>query len=569
MPKRPQIELSREDKNAYLCRTDSQRWPLGEKVSEHPAVLFLFRKFNSSEMSEKIRGIYKITSITHPNKIYIGSSSNFEKRQQDHLRFLRNKKHFNRKIQNHVNKYGIEDLIFSVIENCEENILFEREQYYIDTLKPWFNLSPTARGARGVKHSAEVRRRNSERNTGEKHPMFGKRQSKETCEKKSKAMKGKPLSPEHNKKNSESHIGQKPWNKDIPWSQSVKDKISVAKRGIKLSPLTAEHKRKIGDAQRGEKNHRFGKPSTMKGRHHSAESNKKNSESHKKIWAEKKSKGYIPPKRKRKYSDEEIKERKKIQKRRYRLRDKIMAKLHINELTVENLFNAEIPVNHVLIETEVNWHDKKTKKGIVVGFNEDVLYAEGEGSHVADLTIPYGVVKKIPKILYFNPTDPKSMDWETEIEIFPNDVVWFGILESRNAVCVLCESKLYRIIPYQDLYVARHGGFNGEAIPLNGYVLLEPRFCPVLSDLDHFSGETIDTTRGVIKFIGTPPKGYIRDNYSHILDLRVGDEVLFDKKTPLFMLERSRALCCFSGDEQFWVVARRRIALILKRNEKN
>ncbi len=42
-------------KNDYLCRTDSRRWPLGEKGTEHPfcstfvQVIYLFRKWLISE----------------------------------------------------------------------------------------------------------------------------------------------------------------------------------------------------------------------------------------------------------------------------------------------------------------------------------------------------------------------------------------------------------------------------------------------------------------------------------------------------------------------------------------
>ena len=53
-----------------------------------------------------ISGIYKIQSIIKPERCYIGSAVNIQKRWRDHKRELRNNKHSNKKLQNHCNKYG-------------------------------------------------------------------------------------------------------------------------------------------------------------------------------------------------------------------------------------------------------------------------------------------------------------------------------------------------------------------------------------------------------------------------------------------------------------------------------
>ena len=323
----------------------------------------------------------------------------------------------------------------------------------------------------------------------------------------------------------------------------------------------------------------------MLGKHHRDESKKRISLSIKEVWKERLASNYISPlKGKSIYTEEERLQRTKIAKIRYKKKLKLMAELHINELTAENLINAEIPMNHVLIETDVDWSNKKSKGGIIVGFNEDVLFAEGDSSHVADLTIPYGIVKKTPKLLYFNPDDSNSMDWETSIEIKEGDMVWFSLMESRNAVCVLCEQKLYRILPYADCYVAKRR-FNmmerldfalffnisldetikEVSIPLNGYVLCEILYKPKISPLDALSENMVDNTRGRVKHVGAPPKAYLRKEYCHIEDLRVGDEVLFDNPAAVFLLERTKALAQFDGDNLYWVVPRRRISLILNR----
>jgi hypothetical protein len=166
------------------------------------------------------------------------------------------------------------------------------------------------------------------------------------------------------------------------------------------------------------------------------------------------------------------------------------------------------------------------------------------------------------------------MTWDVNMELMIGDYIWFSVLESKNATEIVCEGVTYRSIPYQDCYVAKRR-YSWQDVPdiasateiicLNGMVLLKPCFCPVLGDLDHFSQKTIDMTRGIIKFVGSPPNAYIRENFSHIEDLRVGDEVLLEKRTPLFYLERTPSIATFMGNEQFWVTQRRRIVAVLSR----
>lgn len=243
------------------------------------------------------------------------------------------------------------------------------------------------------------------------------------------------------------------------------------------------------------------------------------------------------------------------------------------EITREELERAEIHLNHVLIKITRRAEGLKTNAGIQIGFNEDVVYAEGDDSHSANLAENIGTIVKTPKALYFNPDDPKSMDWETTMELQIGDMVWFSLLEAKNSVQLVCEGELYKSIPYSDIYCYRRevwldkwkGTKKTVVGMLNGFVLCSPCFKPKLSDLDHVSAETVDKTRGVISFIGEPPTGYLRDSYSHIEDLRVGDEVLFDNKTPLFYLERVSHTSIFDSGRQYWVVARRRISMVLKR----
>lgn len=101
--------------------------------------------------------IYKIINkIT--NDFYIGSAINFNNRKWGHICSLRKNKHKNQFIQNSWNKYGEHAFMFEIIEvvDKKENLIV-REQYWIDTLSPTFNLAKKAGSPLGVKHNEKSR----------------------------------------------------------------------------------------------------------------------------------------------------------------------------------------------------------------------------------------------------------------------------------------------------------------------------------------------------------------------------------------------------------------------------
>lgn len=238
-------------------------------------------------------------------------------------------------------------------------------------------------------------------------------------------------------------------------------------------------------------------------------------------------------------------------------------------LTKEELMRAEIPMNHVLIEMKYKSEDLKTHAGIQIGFNPETLYAEGEGSHVADVAETWGIVTKVPNSLFFEPGHHSSMDWETEMELIVDDVVFFNILESKNSPEVFCEGKTYKSIPYADCYcykrevwVSKFEGKKKTVIGmLNGYVLCKQCFLPKLSPLDALSEAQVDKSRGIIAYIGNSVKRYARDQYCDIPDLKIGDEVIFEPRAPLFLLERLKETAVLDGN-LYWVTQRRRIIFV-------
>lgn len=85
-------------------------------------------------------GIYCIENIVN-GKLYIGSSKNMYQRLHCHRVYLNNKTHANIKLQNSWNKHTEDNFICYALEYCDEKILTEREQLYIDSLTPWYNIT--------------------------------------------------------------------------------------------------------------------------------------------------------------------------------------------------------------------------------------------------------------------------------------------------------------------------------------------------------------------------------------------------------------------------------------------
>lgn len=100
---------------------------------------------------KKIIGVYKIQSRLHPRWVYIGSSISCINRKHQHIATLKRGKGMP-KLQAHVDIFGIKDLQFTVIEECDISQLAEREFYYINKLNPFFNsTNNTSRHYRDTK----------------------------------------------------------------------------------------------------------------------------------------------------------------------------------------------------------------------------------------------------------------------------------------------------------------------------------------------------------------------------------------------------------------------------------
>jgi group I intron endonuclease len=184
-------------------------------------------------------GIYKIQSKTKPERIYIGSAKDIQRRFRRHKNELKSNYHANEKLQRHANKYGVEDLSFIILESivftCNVDLL-AKEQKYLDKIKPYFNICKIAGNLGGFKRNEKWRNNMSKGMKGKKksitYPCSDEKKLKI-----SQGNKGKKVSEETRIKMSASHKG-------VPRPYRV---------GKKLKPLSEEHKRKIIEANKGNK----------------------------------------------------------------------------------------------------------------------------------------------------------------------------------------------------------------------------------------------------------------------------------------------------------------------------
>lgn len=83
-------------------------------------------------------GIYKIVCKVN-NKMYIGQSTNIKSRWKQHIGMLNGNYHINIHLQSAWNKYGEDNFIFEIIEECSIDKLNEREVYWIEKYNSFKN----------------------------------------------------------------------------------------------------------------------------------------------------------------------------------------------------------------------------------------------------------------------------------------------------------------------------------------------------------------------------------------------------------------------------------------------
>lgn len=169
-----------------------------------------------------VSGVYVIECA---QKQYVGSAHDIKARWAVHRNELRHNQHHSRYLQRAWNKHGEEAFVFRILEVCAGEQCVEREQYWIDTLRPKFNMHPLARSPLGVKRSNETRAKLSVIASKRVPPMAGKHHSDTTKAK----MRGRIVS---------EATREKLRNRVV--SAETRAKLSAAKVGVPRSRAAVE-----------------------------------------------------------------------------------------------------------------------------------------------------------------------------------------------------------------------------------------------------------------------------------------------------------------------------------------
>jgi len=135
--------------------------------------------------NKKKSGIYCITNLIN-GKTYIGSSINLTSRlsiyysKKAMLSKLNTRKSI---IYSAILKHDYLNFSLDIFEYCEINILIEREQYYLDLLKPEYNILKVANSRLGSKQSEATKIKISCGNKGKHNHFLGKMHTYETRKK--------------------------------------------------------------------------------------------------------------------------------------------------------------------------------------------------------------------------------------------------------------------------------------------------------------------------------------------------------------------------------------------------
>ena len=175
----------------------------------------------------------------------------------------------------------------------------------------------------------------------------------------------------------------------------------------------------------------------------------------------------------------------------------------------------------VLIKITERNEDRQTKSGIYVSSDTDFNPDE----HAQRV----GVVEWVPESVSLN-----ESEWETDIEIKVGDKVWFDYLMGLNCVCFFVDRVEYKLLKYNDIYIAER---DGEKIMLNGYCLFdlvdaEKEESEILELID---SEKKDARYGVGKYMGKPIKKYRSPKFQDDERIVKGDVVVFGM--PPILLE--------------------------------
>lgn len=183
-------------------------------------------------------GIYFIYNIVS-KKYYIGHSICVKSRLNRHKNALRNNIHENSHLQNAFNEYGLDNFIFDILDNCQEDYLLHMENYWCNLLNVHnrdygYNIEPISI-LEGKRLVSEETRKKLGANKGRKF-------SDETKKKQSDIRKGKPIHSEEFK----NELSNRRRNSKASEETKLKMSLAAKKRVKRLgSNLDNYNKKKI------------------------------------------------------------------------------------------------------------------------------------------------------------------------------------------------------------------------------------------------------------------------------------------------------------------------------------
>lgn len=138
-------------------------------------------------------GVYKLYHISSPDEIYIGSTTRatgrkgnigFAVRFAGHRNSITRGTHASKRLIELCKCHGVDGLKMAIIEVCLPSVARDREQYYIDLMKPSLNQTVSAYNSLGYRHTKYAKEIMSA-------TRKGRVLSEETKQKVSAALKGK------------------------------------------------------------------------------------------------------------------------------------------------------------------------------------------------------------------------------------------------------------------------------------------------------------------------------------------------------------------------------------------
>jgi hypothetical protein len=165
-------------------------------------------------------GVYRWTNKIN-GKTYVGSAINLGKRLGNYYSYIIISKE-KRTISRALLKHGYSNFEFEILEYCKINNVIEREQYYLDLLKPEYNILKIAGSSFGYKHTVESLAKRS----GQNHVFFGRAHTEEAKAKIGAVHRGKIVSEETKERIRAARIGK-------AHSEATRVKLSIAKEGQK------------------------------------------------------------------------------------------------------------------------------------------------------------------------------------------------------------------------------------------------------------------------------------------------------------------------------------------------